>query len=435
MMQGQVEDASHYGEEHLALARKMKAPWHIFRALTNLGYALYLQGHSQEAIHLYQEAMQVVEAMGSQASLAYASNNLGEIYHAQREEKNAQALFERSLAIFREYDNRRGVAFALHNLGNVAHSASRFVEARDYYEQSLTMYREVGDRRGIAESLKTLGDLVSSVGEYETASRYYRDSLELYEKLGDRRGLADSLVLLGYNLGVWGKFDEAMQPLQRSLQLRQEMGNPADIADTLMHLSLTSILREDWEAGRQYNDSALPILNAPDFHVPQITLRYHSNVGIIAVNTGAHEQARVALEQTQEMLDIIGYRWAMMICQGFLGDAYVGLNDSAKAWLCYRRAAQISYEIQSYDWGVYSIRGIAEMLAAGGQVERAIEFLAFVQDFPATSQFSRNRAARALRAWSAKLASATCTEAVKRGQRMDITTALEQVLAVKYPEL
>jgi predicted ATPase/predicted Ser/Thr protein kinase len=348
----------------------------------------------------------------------------GRFCHSLGLVEKASEILQESLAILRDLGARREVVYALLYLGHLI--AGRGGDGTPVHQEALAIAKEIGDRRGIALSFQGLGDVATGQGEYGAAKHLYQKGLALFSELGNQEGTAQSLADLGYIAFVLGEYGEAEQLHRESLALSREVGDQRGIADSLHSLALDAGGLEDYGEARRLCQESLTIFQEiGDLRGVEAVL---GDLGEFANFLGEHAEA---IQLAQECLTICrridrpgGIAWALRV----LGDAACGLGDLPKARRYHHHALEVVTEIAQTFLIPRSLVGVAAILAAEGQKERALELLALFIHHPLSFQSTKTRAAPLIAELESELPPDVVAAAWERGRARDLEATVAELL-------
>jgi predicted ATPase len=357
-----------------------------------LGKVLLQQGrfcHSlglvEKATDLLQESLSMFRDLGARREVAYALNHLE--YCVGLRGRDNQPLLQEALAISKEIGDRRGIALALRSLGWAAAEQGEYGAAKQLFQESLALFRELGNHEGIGQALYGLGYIAWLLGEYGEAKQLHHESLALSREVGDQKGIADALKNLAQVVAGLEEYGEAKELYQESLALHKEIGNQRGIADVL------------------------------------------SDLGEVANVQGEYAEA---IQLGQECLTIgrkIDERWIIAWALKLQGDAACGLGDLPGARRYHHQSlAELTRIGLPYIIPV-NLVGIAALLAAEGEKERALELLALVLHHPISWRWTKHHRATPLIAeLEAELPSDVVAAAWARGRARDLDATVAELL-------
>jgi predicted ATPase len=338
--------------------------------------------------------------------------------------EKATELLQESLTIFRDLGARREIAYTLYYLGDFLGLRGR--GGKPLLQEALTISKGIGDQRGVALSLWGLGWAATDQGEYGAAKHLFQESLTLFRELSNQEGIVQSLNSLGYIAWVLGNHGEAKQSHRESLALCREISDQRGIANAFANLARDAArFEEHGEAKQLYQESLAIFKEIGNLHGEKLVL---GDLGELANFQGEHSEA---IQLGQKCLTICrkikqrpGIAWAFRI----LGDAACGLGDLPGARRYHRQALEVATAIGQKSEFPLNLVGIAALLAAEGEEERALELLALVLHHPMSWQWTKDRAAPLVAELEAELPPDVVAAAWERGQARELETTVAELL-------
>ena len=198
-LQGDYPQAIAYGEEGLALARRIGDAIHTARLLYLLGMIAHYEGNRDRAKSFYEEALGLARGAHDAHLEALLLINLGDVVVAQNDLLAAQGHYEAALAIWRQRRDDWGIGIAVLNLGHLALRSGDAQRAGGLYGEGLAMSVELGDQAMIADYLNAIGRLAAALGQWSSAASLLSAATALYHSLGveqfpDHRGEHEDAV-------------------------------------------------------------------------------------------------------------------------------------------------------------------------------------------------------------------------------------------------
>jgi len=283
----QLEKASKYGQEALALAEELddiKGKAEVYFILAKTTRRL---NNVDQALDYYFQAIENYRILDNQQGLGKCFNNVGIIHKNKGQFRLAFDYYDKAQTIFKETNDQKGEAHVLINKGIIFSKQGEYTKAINSYIKALKIREEAQDLREIAIINGNLGNLYNAQNEYETALQYHRKALKQFELLGETRNvglvlnnigliyenkqLLDSSLFFyhkssdifdqlnykagkGISLGNMGsiyakqkKYRNALNSHQQSLSIYQEIGKKSDIAEqySLIGSILTELNRNE----------------------------------------------------------------------------------------------------------------------------------------------------------------------------------------------
>jgi tetratricopeptide (TPR) repeat protein len=342
------------------------------------GYSL---GLKEKADQLLQASLAVCRDLGAHREAAYAICYLGgygTLYGGLEKEP-----FVEALSIFQETGDQKGIAVCHVGLAWSALHRGDYVRAKQCFQDGLATFRQVDNREGISYSLDGLGYTHWILGEYREAKQLHQEMLAMSRQTGDQAGIARSLGNLGQDASGLGELEESGQFLEESLALYREISHPHGVREAL----------GDWAE--------------------------------LANMMGEHEKAaRLAREAITVLRSPPTDGWSLRV----LGNAACALGDLQEAREYLHQALELTLMAKRSDHALLVLVGIAALLAAKGEKERALELLALILHHPQSWQWTKDRAAPLVAQLEAELAPEVVAAAQARGRALDLDTAAAELL-------
>jgi predicted ATPase/class 3 adenylate cyclase len=197
-------------------------------------------------------------------------------------------------------------------------------EGRDWLERALRT-GPAAPAAARARALAGAGMLAIEQRDAAAALAFYRQSQALYEQLGDRRGVAEILLGLG-NLATWqGRYGEARALLEQALQEAHAAGAAWLAALALSFLANGIRLQGDSASARpvyeQARDAFQSIGNPHGVAVATV------QIGLCALESGDHQQARSLVREGLQMARELDFRWGELFGLDAAGLIAVTMKD------------------------------------------------------------------------------------------------------------
>lgn len=253
-------------------------------------------------------------------------------------------------------DARRELVFPLNYLGAIHRHLGEYDQAEAYLQESVAICHEMNDLFSAAIALTVLGQVAYLKGEYTQAKQLCEESLTLKWKTGDRRGITFSLNLLGQVAHTSGEYLEAKRFFQESLVISQAIGDDRGVALCLNYLGDVVQMLAEYQGAKQLFQESLTIFKE------------------------------------------IGNQWGVISTQIKLGYVAEMLEENAVAKGYFKDALALALEIQAVPLLLDALAGLALLMITEGNSDQefVLELLALILNHPASSQDTRDRAARLL---------------------------------------
>lgn len=228
-----------------------------------------------------------------------------------------------------------------HNLGVNASFRGEYENAREHLEKAI---RLGSDSHQVVwpTYLLWLGHVYFLLGEYERGMASFQKCYDIFNSRGNRWGSGFALSKMGLAADGLGEYTQAMKYHREALSLFEKNGDRAGKAYTLSRMSMSAYFLQEY--------------------------------------TQAVEFGQAGYDVFQE----IGHRWGMSTSLCRLGFAYLGSGDRVKARACFNDALEGSRKNQMAPLILYSLAGLASLLAEEGEVKKAVELFRYVRRHPQT---------------------------------------------------
>ena len=397
--------------------------------LESMGEAYRMRGRSQEGAGLFAQAAQALTQAhvaddATRLVLAQVLLQQGRLSDAFDAPEKTSRLLQSSIAIFRALDARRETAYALCYMGG-CESLYGDANGEPFCQEGLSIFQEVGDRRGIALALRGLAWVALNHGDYLLAKQRFQDSLALFREVCDQKQIAHSLRGLGYTCFILGEYQVSKQHHEEMLALCKEIGDQGGIARSLGDLGIDAYALRDYKQAQELWLASLALYR--EIGNPRGIADELGDLGEGANVIGEYTQAAQLAQESLAVYRKVTnqpYSWGLRV----LGNAACGLRDFQEARRCFRQALEQAMTIRWMSHAVLTLVGIATLLAAEGEKERALELLALVLHHPVSWQMAKDRAAPLIAQLEAKLPPDVVAAAQARGRARDLEVTVQELL-------
>lgn len=335
---------------------------------------------------LASETLAASERAHDDALQAAAARTLGQSLLYRGEQAKAIDLFEKSLTLYRAAGDERGQADTLRNLARMASAQGAYDKATTYAEESLALRRKNNEVRGMAQSLADLGLIALMQGDFETAIRSMGTGLQHYRKINSRDGIAGILLLLGQSMIYQKKYKKAYQAFYESQAIFREIGDRRGLADALNNLGAYASTQREFIDAKRY------------------------------------------LEDSLQIYQDLSFQWGTATTQVNLGHAAMGLNDLPLAGDFYRQAITSAQELGAVPLILESVAGLAQIEAAQGRSQTALEWVSLVLAHPASNPDIQGIAEPLLETLKMQLAPEIVEALSEKGRKTDLDQLVVQIL-------
>jgi tetratricopeptide (TPR) repeat protein len=269
-------------------------------------------------------------------------------------------------------------------------SLGQYEEARRLAEQSRTLSEQVGAPLQVAYASRPLVRALIAIGDLAPAEHYLLAALQICRLWHDQLGATEIPLILSSLCIARGEYDRARAHARQSMALARETGYHTPLVESLRALAAIELeIGNATEAKRLFQES----------------MEQNERVGSIRASDDAYA--------------IVG-----------LGQTMLALGDPIAAHSYFRQALNLRGCTAAGIAG--ALAGIAQVLAAQGDRERATEFCAALLDQPATPSYSpqngqpiRPRLAALFNGLEGQLPAEVFAAAVARGR----TRSVDEIVA------
>jgi predicted ATPase/DNA-binding SARP family transcriptional activator len=284
---------------------------------------------------------------------------------------------------------RREMGLALVQLGMVRWHLGDYEESQHFMRDGLDISREVRDQFIQSLSLMALSLVTHSMGKYAEAKQWQEECLAQFRMNNDQRGLVSSMVWSGGRIHLaLGEFEQGEHLLNEGMTIWQGLKDNFHRALALTHLGILAYLRTDYSKAKQLH------------------------------------------QESMEIFKEIGDQWGVAYALNGLGYATgaLGERDAAENHFC--EALKIAFEIETLPVAMEALVGLATLLHTGNQreTERALEWLEFVRQHPASSYETKVKAEQLITEIEEMLPARVVKAAQSRGQADKLEVLVEEIL-------
>lgn len=297
------------------------------------------------------------------------------------------SLLEESLRIFSVLGDQRNRSLVLASIAHICIDTGDYARAQDLIRQAVEISRENQQLRNEADLLFRLGQTATALGEYDQAVEYYEQGLRALERLGDRWELCSLLDALGYTELLRERLDAAERHYRRSLEIARIL---------------------NWQHG---------------------TAMAQMNLGDVARNRREFGQARRLYQDALSDLQPEDSYWGTEVVLKKLGQLSLLENELEEAGRYLQKALKIAVQIERPPEILEILSRLAFLAAKDGDLERAVCWLALVENHPGSAQDVRSEAAVALAGLREQLPEEEFRQAERCGAAGDLEQMASEYLS------
>ncbi|RSK49358.1 sensor histidine kinase [Hymenobacter rigui] len=242
-----------YGEEGVALARRLNHPPGLLGGLLNLASCYANLADGPHALQLQQEALLLARQLRSNDGLVRGYTGMGGIYHERNDTAAALRNYQRALAYaYRPDVQPRTQLMLFGNLGNLYFYLQRRQEGLLFTRRALQLARRTGDQAGESLYLADMGSFYMQMNQLETAEGLLRQAVSIVEPLENNRFKAGHLELLATVLLLRNQLAEADTLTHRALRLARRIQYKERVLDAYNLLAEINVSRRDFEQAYEW---------------------------------------------------------------------------------------------------------------------------------------------------------------------------------------
>jgi class 3 adenylate cyclase/tetratricopeptide (TPR) repeat protein len=247
-------------------------------------------------------------------------------------------------------------------LGGVWHLTGKWVEAEEAYRRAMEVAANAGRPEILAAGQRDLGDLYMYNRSYAEAVTWLRRAADGFERLGDRAGLSRTLDRMTFALYQQGRYEESLGIADRHRALATDADDLAGVSIAHTYTGMVYLETGRSDEARLHLHQALAMANMSGDR------RSVLFAGInLALAHSRHREHRAALAHGRRAFEVaeeIGFRQTAGLAVGNMGEVYRDEGDYVRATQCIAYSLRIAVELR--DW-----TSIADQVANAGAVAAA----------------------------------------------------------------
>ena len=299
--------------------------------------------------------------------------------------REALSVSERALAILAssEDSNPAMRARLLLTIGAAHLWLTDHATATARFEECIALARTIHDRGLECKALARLGRIGLEQGKFEQAEKHLQDGLAIAQQLNDLDMLAYTLAHLGYISHYQGQYATAQEYGEESYEYAKQTDDAIAQAFSLNMLAMVSVNNHHYEQGHAYHLQAIEICKVAGDRYG--LARAYSNLSELIRIQRKYAEAKPYTLEGIKLTRELGNRYALPIMLINLVYSQVGLGEIRDAYASLRSALQLNIENDSVSWILFSLVGYANILAAEGKRQSALQILGLCMNHPETN--------------------------------------------------
>lgn len=401
-----------YGNQALALSRKLKYKKGEGTALYYIGIGYDRVGKNTEALECGQKALQIFEEIKNQKSTADSLNLVGNIYKNIGKYDKALEYHLKSKKIKEEIGDKKGTAISLNNIGNVYRDLRKHDTAIEYFLKSKKIKEEIGDKKGISNSLTNIGKVYKKMANYDKAVEYFLKALKMSEEIGYKLGQSISLDEIAFIYRYQSNYHQSLAYNLKALKINREMGDKIQIANSLTYIGNNYMYLSNYKESLKYHLEALKIyeelgqrnpiaislnnVGGIYFHLKKydMALEYFlrslelkkaagnkksiasnlNNIGSTYHMMGNYRQALEYSQQAMEIYEEMGDKYGKAISLSSIGSAYFQLKEYQKGLEYQLKSLEIRKALGNKEGTAVCLDNIGQFYKETGNHNKALDY-------------------------------------------------------------
>jgi tetratricopeptide (TPR) repeat protein len=396
--------------------------WYPF-LVSHYGYSIETEG-AIEALRAYIVEVRKTDDVWTLGWCLYVLGGLA--FHVRRFDEAMAALTEAEALCVR-HGQLTDLVSVLQEMAEIARTLGDYQGALSLLARAKSIVIESDNKVGVAVLAYTLAEVALQLGNIEEALVYYQEQHQLFMAVGNRARAYNALhwrCLLTYR---YGSLDEAWRLRQEHLRLTREAGLDQEYAWGL------------WEAGelaRVSGDAATALQYFQESHAVMQEARldmgigfYHRGLGDLALARGEFDEAAEHFETYLEKALAENRNWSVAYALVGLGKSATGRGDYELAGRYLAVSVARAQDEGTQDLITLGLAALAELYLQTGNLRRAVEIAAFVQNYRLTWGYVRDEAQAVLTQAEASLPAEAFVTAEWRARKLQMATLLAEVAA------
>lgn len=251
------------------------------------------------------------------------------------------------------------------------------------FEECIALARSIHDPGLESKALVQLGRIGLEQGKFDQAERQLQESLAIAQELNDIDVIAYTLAHLGYISHYQGRYADAQRYGEESYEFAKQAGDAIAQAFSLNMLAMISVNNHQFERAHDYHLQAINICkNAGDRYG---FARTYNNLSELIRVQRRYAEAKPYTQEGIKLARELGNRYTLPIMLINLLYSQVGLGELREAYASLSEALQLNLENDSVSWVLFSLVGYANILAAEGKRQSALQVLGLCMYHPETN--------------------------------------------------
>ena len=302
-------------------------------------------------------------------------------------------------------------AFYLSMLGSIESS-------NELVREILPGLRESDIQLELLVCLMSQGINYAWIGEYESAEHNLKEGIQIGEKIQDSFDIIGCKIWLGWVYYEMGDHEAALQEWHEGQNLSLEINNRLLLAFVQSKIALLGEETGDYENAIKIQLEARENFK---YFGDQVGIGYAtSRLTLSLMGIGEYQEAKRFGQESYQSFKEMNHRWGIPASLCRIGFAEIALDENQEAWSHFTEALNLSQKGQITTLVLYSLIGLAMLLAREKLVEQGVEILSFVIENPITPSLYRAIAQESLSELEGELAAEKFSAAIERGENSEL---------------
>ncbi len=221
--------------------------------LNELSYSLYMSAEYKASLKYGEEALALAKKIRYSKGEGFALVNIGCFYADQFNLKKSEEYINAALIIAQKTGDKKLLGFCYHGFGGLNWYKNNLAEAFNKYDTALNYYRQAGDKKLVALIHRIFGMMYYQQSNYPEAIRYNYMALKYFEEIGDKARIGDCYAYNGDVYCEYGNYTDALKNYFLALNIYERLRSKPKaaaeikilIASTLSSIGEVYILQKD----------------------------------------------------------------------------------------------------------------------------------------------------------------------------------------------